>query len=94
MRTLLLILTLLCSLLLPAAEPLVDFSSGDLLLNDGSEVTIGVSADDLKGVALAAGSGTWTVLSDRNAKADIVAVDTQDVLARVLALPLYTWRYR
>ena len=56
MRTLLLTLTLLCSLLLPAAEPFVDFSSGDLLLNDGSEVTIGVSADDLKGVALAAGN--------------------------------------
>lgn len=46
------------------------------------------------GVALAAGSGTWTSLSDRHAKTDIRAVEPAEVLAGVLALPIYAWRYR
>jgi hypothetical protein len=46
------------------------------------------------GVTLAAGSGTWASLSDRAAKADLVPVDAQWVLARLRTLPLYTWRYR
>jgi hypothetical protein len=46
------------------------------------------------GVTLAAGGGAWASLSDRNAKQDLVAVDAQDVLTRLAALPLYTWRYK
>ena len=46
------------------------------------------------GVSLASGSGAWASLSDRSAKADIEAVDPTDALARVLALPIYTWRYK
>jgi hypothetical protein len=46
------------------------------------------------GVSLAAGSGTWATLSDRAAKQDFTAVDAQAVLAKVLALPVATWRYR
>lgn len=51
------------------------------------------SGNPSTGVSLAAGSGTWASLSDRQAKADIVAVDAQDVLDRLLAMPVYTWRY-
>ena len=46
-----------------------------------------------QGVKLDPGSGSWANLSDRNAKSDIEAIDPRDVLARVLALPIYTWRY-
>jgi hypothetical protein len=46
------------------------------------------------GVTLAAGSGAWASLSDRRAKADIAAVDVGKVLARVLTLPVYSWRYK
>ena len=45
------------------------------------------------GVSLASGSGSWASLSDRRAKSDIETVDPTDALARVLALPIYTWRY-
>lgn len=38
--------------------------------------------------------GVWTSTSDRNAKTEIEAVDPGDVLARVLALPISTWRYK
>lgn len=46
------------------------------------------------GVALAAGSGSWSSLSDRAAKTSLSAVDTHAVLASVMRMPMYTWRYR
>lgn len=39
-------------------------------------------------------SGTVTAPSDRNAKADIVDVDAQQVLAKVASMPISTWRYK
>ena len=46
------------------------------------------------GVSLAAGGGSWSTLSDRAAKQDLTAVDADAVLARLVAMPVYTWRYK
>ena len=46
------------------------------------------------GVTLAAGSGTWASLSDQAAKQDLAVVDPQTILAKVVAMPVSTWRYR
>jgi Chaperone of endosialidase len=46
------------------------------------------------GVKLAAGSGTWASLSDRNAKTDVVPLDDASILAKVAALPVSAWRYK
>jgi hypothetical protein len=46
------------------------------------------------GVSLATGSGSWSSLSDRNAKEHFAAVDPGEVLAKVVALPLTTWNYK
>jgi Chaperone of endosialidase len=46
------------------------------------------------GVSLAAGSGTWSSLSDRSAKMEIVPLDDASVLAKVAALPIDEWRYK
>ena len=46
------------------------------------------------GVSLAAGSGSWTSMSDRNAKENFAPVDTQALLAKLTALPLSTWNYK
>jgi trimeric autotransporter adhesin len=48
----------------------------------------------IAGVSVAAGAGTWSSLSDRAAKQDLVSVDSQQVLAKLAAMPVYTWRYR
>ena len=50
----------------------------------------GISA----GVYLAPGSGSWTSMSDRNAKENLSLVDAQAVLDKVATLPLATWNYR
>jgi hypothetical protein len=43
---------------------------------------------------LAPGSGSWTSMSDRNAKEHFQAVNPLDVLERVAVLPVSTWNYK
>ena len=51
------------------------------------------SGDLSAGVTLAPGSGSWSSLSDRNAKADFEDVSAENVLAAVTQLPIQSWRY-
>jgi hypothetical protein len=46
------------------------------------------------GVQLASGSGSWSSLSDRNAKENFQPVDCRQILERVAALPVATWNYK
>ena len=46
------------------------------------------------GVSLAAGSGTWTSMSDRNTKENFEAVYPREVLDKVAALPVSRWNYK
>jgi trimeric autotransporter adhesin len=46
------------------------------------------------GAYLAANSGTWTDLSDHNAKQHVADVDSRDVLRKVSAMPITSWRYK
>ena len=45
------------------------------------------------GVQVNAGGSSWNVISDRNRKESFLAVDPEDVLTRIRALPVTTWRY-
>ena len=57
-------------------------------------VLIYSSSGNTAGVSLAAGSGTWSSLSDRNAKDGFAPVTAQQVLAKVAALPITKWSYK
>jgi hypothetical protein len=46
------------------------------------------------GMQMAAGGSSWVVISDRNRKQDFLAVDGEDMLARLRNVPVTTWRYR
>lgn len=47
------------------------------------------------GVSLAGAGGTsWATISDRNVKKNFAAVDGQEVLDRLAALPMQRWNYR
>jgi hypothetical protein len=46
------------------------------------------------GATLAAGSGSWSSLSDRHAKDHISRVSAQSVLAKLRTLPIRTWSYK
>jgi len=52
------------------------------------------SAADGTGALLSAGSGSWSAMSDRNAKKGFAPIDSQAVLDKVAALPMTTWAYK
>jgi hypothetical protein len=56
--------------------------------------TLYTDAASTIGAQLAAGSGTWASLSDRNAKTNIVPLDDATVLDKVAALPISRWSYK
>lgn len=45
------------------------------------------------GAYLAAGSGTWSSVSDRNIKENLVSVDSASVLKKVVEMPITSWNY-
>jgi hypothetical protein len=46
------------------------------------------------GVTAAAGSGSWSSVSDRNVKANFAAIDPREVLHRLAQIPISTWNYK
>jgi hypothetical protein len=52
------------------------------------------SADHSTGAYLAAGSGSWSDLSDRNLKENFTPVDGQELLASLAEIPISTWNYK
>ena len=46
------------------------------------------------GVSLAPGSGSWSSLSDHNAKANFAPISSRELLDRLSALPIQTWKYK
>ncbi|HEU0301490.1 MAG TPA: tail fiber domain-containing protein [Longimicrobium sp.] len=45
------------------------------------------------GVQLAAGASAWSVVSDRDRKENFLAVDGEDLLARLRGVPVTSWNY-
>ncbi len=79
-----------------------DYQNVDLASTNANSVTMRAAggyrlfsnAGSTAGVHLSPGGGSWTSMSDRNAKENLVPVDPQAVLDQVVALPLATWNYK
>ena len=52
------------------------------------------SSSGASGVRLAPGAGSWSSVSDRDAKDEVQPVDAEQILALVANLPITTWSYR
>jgi hypothetical protein len=74
------------SLQASAANQFVIRASGGAAFYSNSSLT--------SGVQLAPGAGSWSSVSDRNAKENFASVNTTQLLAHVLALPITTWNYK
>jgi hypothetical protein len=70
----------------PADNSFVVRAAGGIIMYTNSAL--------LSGAQLVSGSGTWSSLSDRNIKANFVDVNSRDILARVMTLPIQTWNYK
>jgi hypothetical protein len=73
---------------------LQDTASNQFLVRASGGVFLYSNEAASAGVELAPGAGTWSSLSDRNAKTDIVPLDDSAILAKVAALPVDAWRYK
>lgn len=78
----------------PGADTFSVRANGGIYLGTDSAPTIpgGTFLNTSTGGHLTTG-GTWTNSSDRNLKANFAAVDPQEVLALVAALPITSWNY-
>lgn len=63
------------------------------LNNDGSVLIRSNITQTNSGVTMAAGSGSWSALSDRNVKTAIEPSDTRAVLDKLVAMPVSEWSY-
>ena len=70
------------------------FGANRFVVRSTGGVWFFTSANDSTGVSVASGSGSWSSVSDRNAKANFVTIDPRDVLNRVAAMPISTWNYK
>ncbi len=52
------------------------------------------NATTTTGVSLNAGGSSWNVISDKNAKENFRSLDNEDVLKRLLRMPVSTYQYR
>jgi hypothetical protein len=71
-----------------------DSAPGEFVARASGGVYFFSNAASSAGVHLAAGSGTWSSLSDRNAKTDVVPLDDASILSKVASLPVSAWRYK
>jgi hypothetical protein len=52
------------------------------------------NAAQTSGVKLSAGAGAWAAISDRDAKQGFSPVEPEEVLRRVVKMPISTWSYK
>jgi len=63
------------------------------LVRASGGVTMYTNSGATSGAALYPGSGSWTNLSDRNAKANFAPVDGVSILNTLAGIPIETWNY-
>lgn len=73
--------------------PFASTAKNQFLVRASGGITLYTNSFATVGATLAAGSGSWSTLSDRDPKTNVVAVDPAIVLAGVVALPISTWNY-
>ncbi len=73
---------------------LASTATNQFLVRASGGVTMYTNSAATAGAQLAPGSGSWSSLSDKNAKANFQTVDGRAILARVNSIPIQTWNYQ
>jgi len=78
-----------------SAEATMETTAANQFMVRASGGTIFYTSADLStGVTLAPGSGSWSILSDRKAKENIVHISPIDYLDRLEDIDVYSWNYK
>lgn len=74
--------------------PTYNTANNEFLVRAAGGVKLYTNAILTAGVKLDAGSSSWQVVSDRNAKTDVQPIDGADLLDRIAGLPIHSWVYK
>jgi trimeric autotransporter adhesin len=77
-----------------AGVPVSSTAENQFIVRASGGITLYTSGTSTAGATLPPGSGSWSSVSDRNAKSNFAAVDEIDVLKRLAAIPIQTWSYK
>jgi hypothetical protein len=75
------------------ADSLEASADNQFNLRAAGGIRLYTNSTETSGVTMSAGGNSWVVVSDRNRKEAFLPVDGEDVLSRIRALPVTTWRY-
>jgi trimeric autotransporter adhesin len=78
----------------PTIVPLTSTTSNQFTARAAGGVRFFTDKDATTGVELAPGAGSWSMLSDRNAKENFTRANPREVLNKLASLPLATWNYK
>lgn len=77
-----------------SSDALTASANNQINMRGSGGIRLFTSMNMSSGVTLSAGGSAWNVVSDRNAKENIIPVNTRDILRGVLKLPISTWNYK
>jgi hypothetical protein len=63
-------------------------------MNSDGSASLSSNSSGSAGVSLSAGGGAWSSLSDVNMKENFAAVDGEELLMRLRAVPITSWNYK
>ena len=69
-------------------------TANQFLIRAGGGVTLYTDSSASVGATLPAGSGSWSIVSDRNLKANFASVDDLQLLEALAGIPIQTWNYK
>jgi len=77
-----------------AGVPITSTAANQFIVRASGGVTMYTDSDAALGATLPPGSGAWSTVSDRNAKANFATLNSREVLARLASIPIQTWNYK
>ncbi|MCH7886910.1 MAG: tail fiber domain-containing protein [Candidatus Marinimicrobia bacterium] len=75
-------------------EDLIADNMNEFKVRAAGGTTIYSNSQMTSGVTLSAGGGAWSTLSDSTAKRNIRKVNTEEILDKVMKLPIKQWNYK
>lgn len=76
-----------------SASPFGSGVANEFIVAASGGIRMLTNKNDSTGCSIAPGGGSWSCSSSRDVKRDFAAIDSQEVLAKALALPVMRWRY-
>jgi hypothetical protein len=77
-----------------SGSPFGDSQANQFNVRSSGGVRFFTSDNYATGCVIAAGGGSWSCTSDRNAKANFANLDGRQILAQLSTIPIQTWNYK